>query len=87
MKPITLLFWLLFGWFAPFFALIALYLIAMTAILWLCVQIFVLVCQGALKLVGIAIKKVGLYWKNRQVRQQEQLMFAEPVKQIEEAKL
>jgi hypothetical protein len=74
-------------WFAPFLAIIALYLIAMSAILWLGVQIFVLVCQGVLKLVGIAIKKVGLYWKNRQAKQTEQLMFAEPVKQIEEAKL
>jgi hypothetical protein len=87
MKPITLLFWLIFGWFAPFFAIIALYLIAMSAILWLLVQIFVLCFQGALKLVGIAIKKVGLYWENRQERRQEQLMFAGAVKQIEEDEL
>jgi hypothetical protein len=87
MKPITLLFWLIFGWFAPFFAIIALYLIAMSAIIWLGVQIFVWVCQGSLKLVGIAIKKVGLYWKKRQAKQAEQLVFAEPAKQIEEAKL
>jgi hypothetical protein len=87
MKPITILFWIIFVWFAPFFAIPALYLIAMSTILWLFVQVFVLFCQGALKLAGIATKKVELYWKNRQAKQAEQLVFAEPVEQIEEAKL
>jgi len=71
LKSITLLFWLIFVCFAPFFAIPALYLIAMSAVLWLFVQIFVLFCQGVLKLAGIAIKKVGLYWKNRHPKPEE----------------
>jgi hypothetical protein len=71
MKSITLLFWLIFVCFAPFLAIPVLYLIAMSAILWLFVQIFVLVCQGVLKLAGIAIKKVGSYWKNMHPKPEE----------------
>jgi hypothetical protein len=72
--------------FAPFLAIPVLYLIAMSAILWLFVQIFVLLCQGVLKLAGIAIKKVGLYWKNGQETQTEQLVLTESVEHIDEVK-
>lgn len=84
MKPITLLFWLLFGWFAPFFFLLVLYLKVMSMILFLLVQIFVLFCQGALKLAGNAVSRAELYLKNRRIKQIEQI---EEMKQIEGAKL
>jgi hypothetical protein len=67
--------------FAPFVAIPVLYLIAMSAILWLFVQIFVLLCQGVLKLAGIAIKKGEVYWKNRQAEKTEQLLLTEPIEE------
>ena len=81
MKTITIIFWVIFVCFAPFFAIPALYLIAMSAILWLLLQVFVLFCQGALKLAGKMIQKAEVYWKNRPVKQIEE------IKQIEGAKL
>jgi hypothetical protein len=84
MKPITLLFWLLFGWFAPFYAFMVLYLKAMSMVLVLLVQVFVWICQGVLKLAGIAIKKVGLYWKNRHPKQE--VIYGQ-IELLEEARL
>jgi hypothetical protein len=66
MKAANLLFWLIFGWFAPFFAIIALYLKLMSMLLVLLLQIFVLVCQGALRLAGKAIDKAREYKENRE---------------------
>ena len=84
MKPITLLFWLLFGWFAPFYAFMVLYLKAMSMVLVLLVQVFVWICQGVLKLAGIAIMKVGLYWKNRHPKQE--VIYGQ-IELLEEARL
>jgi hypothetical protein len=66
MKAVNLLFWFIFGWFAPFFAIIALYLKLMSMLFVLLLQVFVLVCQGALKLAGKAIDKAREYRERRQ---------------------
>jgi hypothetical protein len=68
MKPV---FWLIFGWIAPFLALIVLYFRLWIAIILLLVKLFVWICQGILALAGKAIKKAGLYWKNRHSNQIE----------------
>jgi hypothetical protein len=77
MKPI---YWLMFGWFAPFWAFIVLYLKLWIMIITLLVRLFVWICQGLLALTEKAIEKV----KNRKAKQ---LVTDGQVEQIEEAEL
>jgi hypothetical protein len=65
-KAVNLLLWLAFGWFAPFFAIVALYLKLMSMLFILLLQIFVLICQGAIKLAGKIIDKAREYKAKRE---------------------
>jgi hypothetical protein len=63
--------WLLFGWIAPFLALIVLYFKLWIMIITLLVKLFVWIFQRIIALAGKAINKAGLYWKNRHSKQIE----------------